>query len=74
MSDLKFHRILLKLSGEALQGQHGHGIDPTVLDSLASDIEELVDFLVVNRIPSVFVETSVSDKNVRALVEGAAAR
>jgi len=38
------------------------------------DIEELVDFLVVNRIPSVFVETSVSDKNVRALVEGAAAR
>jgi len=38
------------------------------------DIENLVDFLVSSRIPAVFVETSVSDKNVRALVEGAAAR
>ncbi|WP_309386788.1 metal ABC transporter solute-binding protein, Zn/Mn family [Cerasicoccus frondis] len=38
------------------------------------DIELLVDFLVQNQIPAVFVETSVSDKNVRALVEGAAAK
>ncbi|MFP4357843.1 MAG: metal ABC transporter solute-binding protein, Zn/Mn family [Puniceicoccaceae bacterium] len=38
------------------------------------DIENLVDFLVSSGIPAVFVETSVSDKNVRALVEGAAAR
>ncbi|MBC2600471.1 metal ABC transporter solute-binding protein, Zn/Mn family [Puniceicoccus vermicola] len=38
------------------------------------DIENLVDFLVDNQIPAVFVETSVSDKNVRALVEGAKAR
>lgn len=38
------------------------------------DIENLVDFLVTNGIPAVFVETSVSDKNVRALLEGAAAR
>lgn len=38
------------------------------------EIEELVDYLVTLRIPSVFVESSVSDKNVRALVEGAAAR
>jgi len=38
------------------------------------DIEALVDFLVENHIPAVFVETSVSDKNVRALVEGARAR
>lgn len=38
------------------------------------DIEQLVDFLVQNQIPAVFVETSVSDKNVRALIEGAAAR
>ena len=35
------------------------------------DIEELIDFLVERRIPAVFVESSVSDKNVRALVEGA---
>jgi manganese/zinc/iron transport system substrate-binding protein len=35
------------------------------------DINELVKFLVDNRIRAVFVETSVADKNVRALVEGA---
>lgn len=38
------------------------------------DIENLIDFLVERRIPAVFVESSVSDKNVRALVEGARAR
>lgn len=38
------------------------------------DINRLVDLLVARAIPAVFVETSVSDRNVRALVEGAAAR
>ena len=38
------------------------------------DINHLVDFLVSRRIPAVFVETSVSDKNVKALIEGTAAR
>lgn len=38
------------------------------------DIEALVSFLVEHSIPAVFVETSVADKNVRALVEGANAR
>ncbi len=38
------------------------------------DINRLVDFIVSRRIPAVFVETSVADKNVRALVDGAAAR
>ena len=38
------------------------------------DIETLVSFLVSKKIPAVFVESSVSDKNVRALLEGAAAR
>jgi manganese/zinc/iron transport system substrate-binding protein len=37
-------------------------------------IEELVSLLVERRVPAVFVETSVSDRNVRALIEGAAAR
>lgn len=37
-------------------------------------IAELVDLLVERRIGAVFVETSVSDRNVRALIEGAAAR
>ncbi len=37
-------------------------------------ISELVDMLVERNIGAVFVETSVSDRNIRALVEGAAAR
>ncbi len=37
-------------------------------------IAELVDLLVERRIGAVFVETSVSDRNIRALIEGAAAR
>ena len=37
-------------------------------------IEELVDLLVDRQIPAVFVESSVSERNVQALVDGAAAR
>ena len=39
-----------------------------------SRIAELVDLLVTRRVPAVFVETSVSDRAVRALIEGAAAK
>jgi manganese/zinc/iron transport system substrate-binding protein len=38
------------------------------------DINELIAFLVERNIRAVFVETSVADKNVRALAEGAQAR
>lgn len=38
------------------------------------DINRIVDTLVQRKIPAVFVESSVSDKNVRALIEGASAR
>ncbi|MEL7106711.1 MAG: zinc ABC transporter substrate-binding protein [Pseudomonadota bacterium] len=37
-------------------------------------IAEVVDMLVTRQIGAVFVESSVSDRNVRALIEGAAAR
>jgi len=37
-------------------------------------IQDLVDMLVERRIGAVFVESSVSDRNVRALIEGAAAK
>jgi len=37
-------------------------------------IRDLVDVLVDRRIGAVFVESSVSDRNMRALIEGAAAR
>jgi len=38
------------------------------------EIENLVTYLVDKKIPSVFVESSVSDKSVKALIEGAAAQ
>jgi manganese/zinc/iron transport system substrate-binding protein len=37
-------------------------------------INELVDLIVERRVPAVFVESSVSPKNIEALVEGARAR
>jgi manganese/zinc/iron transport system substrate-binding protein len=37
-------------------------------------ISDLVDLLVDRKVRAVFVESSVSDRNIRALVEGAAAR
>ncbi|MCM2679126.1 UMP kinase [Echinimonas agarilytica] len=38
-----YRRILLKLSGEALMGDEGFGIDPVVLDRMALEIKELID-------------------------------
>jgi len=38
------------------------------------DINRLVDLLVQRKIGAVFVESSVSDKNVRSLIEGSASR
>ncbi len=38
-----YRRILLKLSGEALMGEEGFGIDPKVLDRMAQEIKELVE-------------------------------
>ncbi len=40
--DKKYKRILLKLSGEALMGQLGFGIDPKVLDRMALEVGQLV--------------------------------
>jgi manganese/zinc/iron transport system substrate-binding protein len=37
-------------------------------------ISELVDLLVARKIHAVFVESSVADRNIRALIEGAAAK
>jgi uridylate kinase len=42
MKDKKYKRILLKLSGEALTGSEGFGIDPKVLDRMALEIGQLV--------------------------------
>ena len=38
---LKYQRVLLKLSGEALMGEEAYGIDPKIIDRLAGEISEL---------------------------------
>ena len=52
------------------------GIQGTSTESEAglADMNQLVELVVQRKIPAVFVETSVSDRNVTALIEGAAAR
>ncbi len=37
----RYKRILLKLSGEALMGEQGYGIDHAVLDAIASEIQDV---------------------------------
>src|SRR5579859_5151990 len=41
MSEPAFQRILLKLSGEALMGGRGFGIDPGVASRIASEVNEI---------------------------------
>lgn len=40
---MKFNRILLKLSGESLQGEQGYGIDVNRLNDYARQIKEIAD-------------------------------
>ncbi len=42
MADYKYKRVLLKLSGEALQGEGEFGIDPKVVDDIASQLVPIV--------------------------------
>ncbi|MBX2859585.1 MAG: UMP kinase [Cellvibrionaceae bacterium] len=41
--NLKYKRILLKLSGEQLMGEESFGIDPKMLDKMAREIGQLLD-------------------------------
>lgn len=43
MSEFKYQRVLLKLSGEALQGEGVYGIDPKVVDMIAESVKEIVE-------------------------------
>ncbi len=40
---LKYKRVLLKLSGEALMGDQDYGIDPLFVNNLAEDIKEVYE-------------------------------
>lgn len=41
MTALKYRRVLLKLSGEALMGEGDYGIDPNIINGLAKEIIEI---------------------------------
>lgn len=43
LAPLKYRRVVLKLSGEALAGDRGFGIDPAVVDAIARQIKEMQD-------------------------------
>jgi len=43
VATIKYRRILLKLSGEALAGEQGYGIDPEVISGMAAEIKEVID-------------------------------
>lgn len=36
--ELKYKRVLLKLSGESLMGERGYGIDPDILDQFSDEV------------------------------------
>jgi uridylate kinase len=38
---IAYKRVVLKLSGESLQGEHSHGIDPKILNFLAHQIKKI---------------------------------
>lgn len=42
VTDYRYKRVLLKLSGEALMGDAGYGVDPKILDELSPQIRSLV--------------------------------
>lgn len=43
MSEAKYKRVVLKLSGEALAGKQNFGIEPTVIRSIATQVKEIVE-------------------------------
>ncbi|TFJ94688.1 UMP kinase [Lentibacillus salicampi] len=43
MSTARYRRIVLKLSGEALSGEHGYGLEPQIIQSIASQVKEIAE-------------------------------
>lgn len=43
MSELRYKRVLLKLSGEALMGDSEYGLDPETVARIAKDIKDVVE-------------------------------
>ncbi|MEF2073243.1 UMP kinase [Consotaella aegiceratis] len=65
-AELRYKRVLLKVSGEALMGHQGFGIDVTVADRIAGDIAEVhrlgVDISIVIGGGNIFRGVAVASK------------
>lgn len=75
------HRVLITAHDAFNYFGRAYGIEVRGIQGISTeseagvaDINNLVDFIVARKIPAIFVESSVSDKNIKALVEGAKAR
>jgi manganese/zinc/iron transport system substrate-binding protein len=75
------HRVLITAHDAFNYFGRAYGIEVRGIQGISTeseagvaDINRLVDFLVEKKIPAIFVESSVSDKNIRALVEGCKSR
>lgn len=42
-SNPKYKRVVLKLSGEALAGEAGFGINPSIIKNVAQQVKEVAD-------------------------------
>ena len=77
----KNRRVLITAHDAFNYFGRAYGIDVRGIQGISTeseagvaDINKLVDFLVERKIPAIFVESSVSDKNIKALVEGCHSR
>ncbi len=77
----KNHRVLITAHDAFNYFGRAYGIEVRGIQGISTeseagvaDINKLVDFLVERKIPAIFVESSVSDKNVKALIEGCKSR
>ena len=42
-AELKYRRVLLKLSGEALMGERDNGLDPAMVERIAAEVQSVHD-------------------------------
>lgn len=75
------HRILVTAHDAFQYFGRSYGIEVLGIQGISTEseaglehINRLVDLIVERKVPAIFVESSVSERNVRALVEGARAR
>lgn len=77
----KERRVLITAHDAFNYFGRAYGIDVRGIQGISTeseagvaDINKLVDFIVERKLPAIFVESSVSDKNIKALVEGSNSR